>query len=72
MLLSETSGSIKWKVIRDQIASGNSDYEVGINLRETATRYNVGDIVYDDHIPTYMRLRCVTAGVSGTSDLEVS
>ena len=71
MLLSETSGSVKWKVVKDQMSSGATDYEVGLNLREANTAYKVGDIVYDDNIPSYMRLRCVTAGISSDSELSV-
>lgn len=71
MLLSETSSSVRWKVVKDLATTGSSDYEVGLNLREKNTAYKVGDIVFDEQLPTYIRLRCVTAGTSSNRDLPI-
>jgi hypothetical protein len=67
-LLTETNGKVKWRVIKENASTGGTDYEVGLNLREPTTQYHVGDIVFDHKIPSYMRLRCVTAGTSSANE----
>ena len=70
-LFSGADGTVKWRVVKEAAAAGYTDYEVGLNLREANTKYLVGDIVFDKKIPSYMRLRCVTAGTSSKNDLSV-
>lgn len=44
---------------------GNSNFPF---MRKNNTQYQVGDIAYSEYLPSYLRLECVQAGISGDSE----
>ena len=61
-----------------QITDGTAVFTVnsigagGLNLLQRNKAYAVGDIAYSRNLPSYLRLECVTAGTTGTTEPDFS
>lgn len=40
----------------------------GINLWKSGTAYNIGDVIYSPNAASYVRMECVAAGITGTTE----